>query len=153
MKHQRLYCFLAACIVLLGFAGCRERPQYRVGDYLSPIGNSDPNEIIKVLSVNKDSYWVAERPLQPKAANYQTRKREEIDGRYVRVDPSDFDPTKNRTTPTPRSARPPAEATSAPALTPTTQPSATATNADLPRLAEAVRPAVVIVSVFDASGK
>jgi len=155
VKHQRLYCFLAACIVLLAFAGCRERPQYRVGDYLSPIGNSDPNEIIKVLSVNKDSYWVAERPLQPKAANYQTRKREEIDGRYVRVDPSDFDPTKNRTTPTPppSSVTPPPQATPAPALTPTPQPSATATNADLPRLAEAVRPAVAVVSVFDASGK
>lgn len=136
--------------------GCRERPQYRVGDYLSPIGNSDPNEIIKVLAVNKDSYWIAERPLQAAAASYQTRRREEIDGRYVRVDPSDFDPTKNRPKPppsaSPRPAAPSPTATATATVTPTPSPTP-AHIPELARIVESIRPAVVIVTVFDSTGK
>lgn len=156
MNYSGVNLLLAAALILAAFAGCRESPRYRVDDYLSPIGNSDPSQVIKVLAVNADSYLIAERALQPNAANNQMRKREEIDGRYVRVEPADFDPTKNRPTPTPppSSATATPQSTLPPVRTPTPQPSATVAHiADLPRLAEAIRPAVVVVSVFDASGK
>src|SRR4051794_27904548 len=84
MKRTYLSLVLATLSLLL-LPGCRQRPSFAVGDYLIPLGSSDPTQIVTVVAVDKDGYRVAIGTSVGPNATTQTKTRKKIDSYYVRV--------------------------------------------------------------------
>lgn len=135
----------------LAITGCYSKPRYERGDHLIPLGSSDPNQIVTVVSAEKDSYQVSLG--QTTAGPTETRTRKEIDSDYVRV--ADLPVGGSWLTPTPTPMPSPTVGATA---TPTPLPSVTATTPtpiplDAAQLAASVRPALVRISVFGGNDK
>lgn len=157
----------AVALLLLAVAGCKERPRYLVGDHLIPMGSSDATQIVTVVAVEHDGYKVSSA-INPKPTDpVQTKTRREIESYYVRIDPpvgGSWLTEEDRAAALARLRNPTPVPSRAPSITPTPSvaiaqntptPTATpaASNVDVEALAPAIRPAMAMISTFDAKGK
>lgn len=145
----RVYLHILSFALLLSLSGCKTKTRYVTGDHLIPLGSSDPTQIVTVVSVKPDSYVVAAGGSPEPDSSLQTRARGDIDSYYVRVElpvGGSWARREDIATPAP-SAKATPSAPPSPTATPTAEP------ANFVKLIETAQPALVLISVFDNTGR